>query len=343
MATVQITAPTPMMMPSMVKIVRILLRARARSATRMISLRSMGLLLLTLLLEPAAPAESTTRLSGLDRRLRRGDEFIAFLHVTLHNLRIRVIRDSGLDSHRNKGIVGRRNLPYGLPTAEVRCGGLSRNVVFLKQGLLLIARNCRLEGESRVRHTQGVAGIAGGNRYVGRLSGKKLFLRVAEIDDGVIGHHVLHRRRIQSDRNDAPGELIVWKGIDLERDVSSDMDTASIRFIRRSVDEHARQVLSDGEKVRCRERGCDRLPGIDASRNHSPADRSDNRGVFQIRQGKIEGSLAASYLRFRLFELCFALRDLRLCGLDGSLGLTERRLRQIVSVRRDDPGREQIL
>src|SRR5207253_8576302 len=36
-ATLQITAPTPMMMPSMVRTLRILLRAKARTATRSIS------------------------------------------------------------------------------------------------------------------------------------------------------------------------------------------------------------------------------------------------------------------------------------------------------------------
>src|SRR5580704_12647853 len=106
MATAQITAPTPMMMPSMVRMVRILLRASARSATRTTSLRPMREL---------PPRPGPTRRACADggagrggrssRGLLAGDENIPFVQIALDQLRVVEIRDAALNSERNRLLV----------------------------------------------------------------------------------------------------------------------------------------------------------------------------------------------------------------------------------------------
>src|SRR5271170_5868307 len=118
------TAPTPMMIPSMVRIVRSLLRASALSATRIISLGFM--------LQPrfrmssrsprrsaAKPGRTLTAPAGCLVGLLGGHQKIAFLQVSLDELRVVVIRDPDLYREGDEVFV-RTQLPNNLPAAQMR-------------------------------------------------------------------------------------------------------------------------------------------------------------------------------------------------------------------------------
>src|ERR1700733_13447488 len=163
MATVQITAPTPMMMPSMVRTVRSLLRAKARSATRMISL---GFIFRSFRASSRASrrsiaAESWRTLAGRSLRRRGGGDHqrVTFANRTGDQLVI---------------FFFVAQLPHNLPAAEVRGRSGARNVVLLVKILKVLRGNRRLECQRRVRNFQRVFRVTRGNRHVGRFARQQL-------------------------------------------------------------------------------------------------------------------------------------------------------------------------
>src|ERR1700733_5432020 len=125
MATVPITAPTPMMMPSMVRIVRSLFRASARSATRMISRMFMRQSFRASARPRSIAAESRRTLPtgrSLAGRCGRDHERIAFVDGAGQKLRVVIVGDADLNRYGTL-LLFVVQLPDDLPTAEMRGRG----------------------------------------------------------------------------------------------------------------------------------------------------------------------------------------------------------------------------
>src|SRR5579863_7531341 len=114
------TAPTPMMIPSIVRTVLNLLRARARSATRITSL---GFIVLSRLFRypdsswPTAASETGRTPAGrcYALRLLRNYQHVSFVEISLKQLGIVVVGDPALHRNGNQVTLVRSQLPYDLP------------------------------------------------------------------------------------------------------------------------------------------------------------------------------------------------------------------------------------
>src|SRR5579864_672111 len=140
------TAPTPMITPSMVSALRVLLRPNAWIASRSTASR-----VISSSLSPPRCTESRRRSpSALATHGLARDQGVANLHITRDELRERVVRDADAQRYRPQPAAW-LDLPDDLRSAGVRRGRGHRHVVLSIDLLQRVSGQIRCEPNCRIR------------------------------------------------------------------------------------------------------------------------------------------------------------------------------------------------
>ena len=146
----------------------------------------------------------------------------------------------------------------------------------------------RPEAQRRVGHAQHVVLLRVDEGDVGGHAGAELQLGVVDVDDGVVGDHVLDRLRRVADLPHLAAEDLRRVGVDREAGVHPGRQPAHVGLGHAGVDLHLGQVLGDDEEGRRRQRGGHRLAHVDVARDDHAVGRREDVGVGEVDLGRVE-------------------------------------------------------
>ena len=244
----------------------------------------------------------------------RHDDALAFLEIAASDLRDAAIGDARGDFARRRFAVHQHvdRALHGLAPAllAIAAAAASRPAPpaaalarAATTGIRRLARAPRLprnafgtKAQRRVRNGQHIAAAIGHHAHRGRHPGLELELIVGDVDDCVVGDHVLHHLRRIADVADRAAKRFAGIGIDGEGHAHARLEPADVGLGHVGVHFHLSQVLRDGEDHRRLQRRRHGLPHVHRARDHHAIGGRDDVGVAQVGARLVE-------LRQRLGEL----------------------------------------
>ena len=135
---------------------------------------------------------------------------------------------------------------------------------------------------ARVRHAEHVVAPRDFDVHVRRHARLQLQPGIRHVDDGLIGHDVLHGRRLQAHLRDVPREFVGWECVDAEAHGLARSNAADVGFVEAGEHLHLRQVGRKHEQRRCRHACGHGLANVDVARDDETVDRRLDDRVREV-------------------------------------------------------------